>query len=262
MPGFSYNLQPVMDLISLVSHLDTLLKTASVQDYPQAKNGLQLANNGTVTRVAVAVDACAPTIEKAIAAEADFLIVHHGLFWSGLQPVTGVFYKKIKMAMDHNLAIYSAHLPLDLHPEFGNNIILSQKLDLQNLRPAIRTQGELIGLAGETKPLSRDSFLEKVAHAVEGPVHLAPGGPTVICNVLVVTGAAGNQIANAAAEKIDTFVTGEGTHWSYTAAEELGINLIYAGHYATETFGVKALGKELSERFGLAHIFIPHPTGL
>ncbi len=251
-----------MHLATLVNHLDTLLKTSSIKDYPQAQNGLQLANSGHVTRVAVAVDACAAVIEEAIAMRADFLIVHHGLFWSGLQPLTGAFHKKIKMALDHNLAIYSSHLPLDLHPELGNGILLAKALDLAEFRPALQCQGNLVGIAGECPPLSRDLFLEKVGCAVEGRVHLASGGPLTVRRVLVVTGSAGSQVAAAAAEGIDTFVTGEGPHWSYTSAEELGINLIYAGHYATETFGVKALGKNLSEHFQLPCSFIPHPTGL
>ena len=251
-----------MHLTTLVHHLDALLKTSSIKDYSQAQNGLQLANNGYVTRVAVAVDACAAVIEEAIAMRADFLIVHHGLFWGGLQPLTGAFHKKIKMALDHNLAIYSSHLPLDFHSELGNNILLARALDLAELRPALLCQGNLLGLAGECAPLARDLFLEKVARVVEGSVHLAPGGPSTIRRVLVVTGGAGSEVAAAAAEGIDTFVTGEGPHWSYTSAEELGINLIYGGHYATETFGVKALGKNLSELFQLPCSFIPHPTGL
>lgn len=251
-----------MKLTPLVEHLDALLKITSVQDYPQAQNGLQLANDGEVTRVAVAVDACAAVIDEAIEIGATLLVVHHGLFWSGLQPLTGVFYKKIKKAITHNLAIYSVHLPLDLHPELGNGVLLAQALGLEKLRPAMRLQGELVGIAGETSSLSRALFLKKVAEAVQGSVHLAPGGPDVVQKVLVVTGAAGSEIASAVAEDVDTFVTGEGPHWSYTAAEELGMNLIYAGHYATETFGVKALGGHLATVFDLPWSFIDHPTGL
>ncbi|MFI0348276.1 MAG: Nif3-like dinuclear metal center hexameric protein [Chthoniobacterales bacterium] len=251
-----------MLLTTITTYLDTLLNTALVSDHSNAKNGLQLANNGNVTRIVVAVDACQAVIEEAIEQKADLLIVHHGLFWQGLQPLTGAFYKKIKLAMDHNLAIYSSHIPLDLHPTIGNNVLLACALTLYELRPALRWQGESIGVKGSTKPITRDKFLKKVGTVVEGPIHLAPGGPSIIKKVLIVTGGAGSEVAAAFAEGVDTFVTGEGPHWSYTTAEELGINLIYAGHYATETFGVKALGEMLSKKFQLAWSFIHHPTGL
>ena len=251
-----------MKLTPLVDCLDDFLKITSITDYPQAYNGLQVTNDGNVDRLVVAVDACAATIEKAVAAKATLLIVHHGLFWGGQQMITGAFYKKLKMAMDHNLAIYSAHLPLDLHPEVGNNVLLAKALGLSQLKPAMKLKNECTGYMGDTESVSRNSFLEKVKEVVGGPVHLAPGGPDTIRKVLVVTGGAGGEVAAAAAEGIDTFVTGEGPHHSYTAAEEAGINLIYAGHYATETFGVKALGEKLSKKFELPCSFIDHPTGL
>ncbi|MCX6958273.1 MAG: Nif3-like dinuclear metal center hexameric protein [Verrucomicrobiae bacterium] len=251
-----------MHLSTIVNYLDQLLWTSEVRDYPQAHNGLQLANSGTVKRVAVAVDACLPVIEEAIAAEADLLIVHHGLFWSGLQPITGAYYQKLKLALQHGLAIYSSHLPLDRHPKFGNNILLANALGLRKLTPALKIQGELVGMKGICKPILRTSFLELVSKAVGRKVHLAPGNSEMVQKVLVVTGGAGSNIATAAKEGVDTFVTGEGPHWSYTMAEELGVNLIYAGHYATETFGVKALGALLKQEFDLPHSFIDHPTGL
>lgn len=251
-----------MLLSNLINYLDQLLCTSEVRDYPQAHNGLQLANGGEVKRIAVAVDACLSVVEQAIAAKADLLLVHHGLFWSGLQPITGAYYQKIKLAMQHGLAIYSSHLPLDLHPKFGNNVLLAKELGLSELMPALQVQGELIGIKGVCKPIPRSSFLEVVSKAVGGRVHLAPGAAEIVEKVLVVTGGAGKQIIAAAKEGIDTFVTGEGDHPSYTTAEELGINLVYAGHYATETFGVKALGALLEEEFDLPWSFIDHPTDL
>jgi dinuclear metal center YbgI/SA1388 family protein len=251
-----------MNLSTIVGHLDRLLQTSSVRDYPQAHNGLQLGCDGTVKRVAVAVDACLPVIEEAIAAQADLLIVHHGIFWSGLQPITGAYYQKLKLAFQHGLAIYSSHLPLDLHPKVGNGILLAQELGLEASTPALQLHGELIGVKGICHPIERAAFLALVSRAVGGRVHLAPGGSEIVERVLVATGGAGGEIVAAAKEGVDTFVTGEGPHWSYTMAEELGINLIYAGHYATETFGVKALGALLEEEFGLPWFFIDHPTGL
>ncbi|MBX9742571.1 MAG: Nif3-like dinuclear metal center hexameric protein [Chthoniobacterales bacterium] len=251
-----------MQLTPLVNYLDSFLNVASIKDYPEAHNGLQLANDGQVTRIAVAVDACAAVIEKAVEQQASLLLVHHGLFWGGLRPLTGSYYQKIKCAINHNLAIYSAHLPLDLHPEVGNNALLARALGLLDLKPALKVQDQRIGYVGHCDPIARTLFLEKLSQILEGPVHLAPGGPDQIKNVVVVSGGAGNLVASVPPEEVDTFVTGEGTHWTYQEAEERGINLIYGGHYATETFGVKALGALLEKEFNLPWSFLDHPTGL
>ncbi len=252
----------MMKLPSIISYLDLLLKTDSIHDYPQALNGLQLENNGFIERIAMAVDASAAVIQKAVEEKNTLLLVHHGLFWSGLRPLRDSFYRKIKLAIDAQLAIYSSHLPLDLHPLFGNNILLAQELDLFNLQPAFEIEGQFVGYIGECIPMARNEFLKKITILLGKAPNLAPGGPEIIEKVLVVSGGAGNRVAEAFAYGIDTFVTGEGSHWSYQEAEELGINLIYAGHYATETFGVKALGKHLSEYFELPCSFIDHPSGL
>lgn len=250
-----------MKLTTLVDYLNTFLKITSIKDYPEAHNGLQLANDGEVNQIAVAVDACAAVIQKAVEQKASLLIVHHGLFWSGLRPLTGTYYRKLKLAMDHNLAIYSAHLPLDLHPEVGNNALLARSLGLRDLKPALKVQDQPIGYVGHSVPIARSLFLEKLSQVLGGPVHLAPGGPEEIKNVLVVSGGAGNYVTSVPPGEVDTFVTGEGNHWTYQEAEERGINMIYGGHYATETFGVKALGGLLEKEFQLPWVFIDHPTG-
>jgi dinuclear metal center YbgI/SA1388 family protein len=224
--------------------------------YPTAVNGLQVENSGAVSKVAVAVDGCEATIKMAVEEGADLLIVHHGLFWSGLAPVTGALYRKLKLALDHNLAIYSMHLPLDAHPEWGNNALLCDALDLPERSPFLE-----IGWQTELE-IDREALRGRLQKAVGGPVHLAPGGPQICHRIGVVTGGAGGEIYKAAAEGVDTFITGEGTQWTYTAAEEAGVNLFYAGHYATETFGVCALGQYLQDNFGLPWQFLDHPTGL
>lgn len=246
-----------MNLSELVSHLDGYLRLAEISDYPNALNGLQVGNGGTVTRVAAAVDACEPVLRAAVDAGADLLIVHHGLFWGGLSAVTGAFRRKLKLALDANLAVYSAHLPLDAHAEVGNNVLLGRALGLGgDLSPFLK-----IGVRGELS-ISRADLQARLTGAVGGPVHLAPGGPERIRRVGIVTGGAGGEIFQAAAEGVDTFITGEGPHWTYTAAEESGINLFYAGHYATETFGVRALAGHIEQTFGLPWSFVDHPTGL
>jgi dinuclear metal center YbgI/SA1388 family protein len=248
-------------LEEVVGFLDRELKTAEIQDYPGALNGLQLQNHGEVTRVVAAVDASLPVIEKAAAGGAGLLIVHHGMFWQGAQPLTGPLFRKIKAAMDAGLAIYSSHLPLDFHPEWGNNIGLCRAIGLENLRPFMESKGRAMGLRGEWQG-SRDELKVRLEGAVGGPVHVCEGGSERILSVGVVTGGAGSEVAKAAADGVDAFVTGEGPHWSFSMAEELGINVFYGGHYATETFGVKALASVLSERFGVPSEFVDHPTGL
>ncbi|HEY5705023.1 MAG TPA: Nif3-like dinuclear metal center hexameric protein [Terrimicrobiaceae bacterium] len=218
---------------------------------------MQLENSGTVTRVAAAVDACEAVLRMAVEERADLLIVHHGLFWNGLRTVTGAHYRKLKLAIENGLAIYSVHLPLDAHPEIGNNALLCNALDF----PEPRLPFLEIGLQVEAKR-DRQSLYRRLEQAVGGNVHLAPGGPAVTRRIGVVTGGAGGEIFKAAAEGVDTFITGEGPHWTYTAAEELGINIFYAGHYATEVFGVQQLAKSLEAKFGLPWAFLPHPTRL
>lgn len=248
-------------LDEVVAFLDQELNTAGIPDYPGAMNGLQLQNAGDVPRVIAAVDASLPVIAKAAADGPGLLIVHHGMFWQGAQPVTGAFYRKLQTAMEAGLAIYSSHLPLDFHPRWGNNIRLAQEIDLREIAPFMESKGRAMGLRGMWEG-DRVSLLAILEKAVGGPVHLCPGGPGEISRVGLVTGGAGGEIAKAAAEGIDTFITGEGPHWSYGLAEELGVNLLYAGHYATETFGVKAVAAMLAGRYGIPWTFIDHPTGL
>lgn len=246
-----------MKLTDVLSDLNARLRPEEIQDYPNAVNGLQIENNGDVTRVAVAVDACEVVLQEAVVAGADLLLVHHGLFWSGLEPVTGARQRKIKWALDHNLAIYSMHLPLDAHAELGNNTLLA---DAMGMPPA---RGSFLEIGRQADwEISRDDLLVRVSETVGGPVHLAPGGPKTCRRVGIMTGGAGSEVFRAAGEGVDTFITGEGPHWSYSAAEEAGVNLIYAGHYATETFGVKALGEYLERMHGLPWQFLDHPTGL
>ena len=250
------------NLKNIVSSLDKLLRTSEIPDYPGAVNGLQIASGGPVTRIVAAVDACEKVILEASRVKGTLLLVHHGLFWNGAQPVTGALYRKMKAAILGDLALYSSHLPLDLHPKVGNNALLARALGMTSIKPALELKGSSIGVLGTIKPTTRERFTKLVSEAVGRPVHLAPGGPGTIRKVLVVSGGAGSEVNSASLLGVDAFVTGEGPHWSYTAAEECGLNLFYAGHYATETFGVKALALWLSGKTGLPWSFLDHPTGL
>ena len=249
-------------LSDIVRYTDTELRTAEIGDWSNALNGLQVENSGKVTRIAAAVDACEAVIRRAVELEADLLIVHHGLFWGGLQAVTGAAVRKLRLCWEGDLAIYSAHLPLDAHPVMGNNILLAQALGLQDIEFFLPIKGTPCAVRGDLQ-LSREELRRRLSDAVGGgPVHLAPGGPETTEKVAIVTGGGGTEAEAVRALGIDTLITGEGPHHTFTLAEELGLNLFYAGHYATETFGVKALAAHLSERFVVPWEFIDHPTGL
>jgi dinuclear metal center YbgI/SA1388 family protein len=248
------------DLVEIVRYLDSYLNTAGVTDYPGAHNGLQVESPGAVTRIGAAVDACEPVFLEAAKRRVDLLLVHHGLLWS-TQRFTGPLYRKLRRAFAAGMAVYSSHLPLDLHAEVGNNVQLCAALKLPQGTPAFLYKGQPIGLKVETE-ISRTELAQRLEQVLGAEVHLCAGGPEMARRIGIVTGGAGSEVAQALAEGVDTFITGEGPHWSYTLAEEHGLNLFYGGHYATETFGVKALAAHLSERFGLPWEFIDHPTGL
>jgi len=248
-------------LSAIVRYCDRLLRPDRFNDWEGAVNGLQVENDGEVTRIAAAVDASLATIRLAITAKADLMIVHHGLFWAPTHPWTGKRYELLRLLLKNNIAVYSSHLPLDAHPRLGNNAQLGAALGFKRLKPFFFEKGQYIGLRTATA-LGRDELQNRLRKATGSQPRLLPGGPAVCRHIGVVTGGAGSELRRAAKEGIDTFVTGEGPHWTYALAEELGINVLYAGHYATETFGVKALSARLSQEFKLPWIFVDHPTGL
>jgi dinuclear metal center YbgI/SA1388 family protein len=245
----------------MVSYCDQLLHTREVQDYERAVNGLQVENHGSATRIASAVDASLATVRLAIAAKADLLIVHHGLFWAPAHPWTGKRYELLRELLTHNLAVYSSHLPLDAHPKLGNNARLCAALGLKKLQPFFFDHGQFLGFQASAR-VPRAEMSERLQRATGAKALVIPGGPAICRRIGVVTGGAGSDLKKAATEGVDTFITGEGPHWTYALAEELGVNVFYGGHYATETFGVKALAAHLSAKFHLPWQFLDHPTGL
>jgi dinuclear metal center YbgI/SA1388 family protein len=252
---------PKIPLEKIVAHCDKILRTAAIGDYEGAANGLQMENSGAVTKIAATVDASLATIKLAIAAKADLLIVHHGLFWNPSHPWTGKKYELLQLLIENNLAIYSSHLPLDAHPKLGNNAQLCAALGLKNLKPFFQSHGQMIGFKSQTK-ISREDLAEKMARATGVKPLIIPGGKEICKKIGVVTGGTGAELKLAASEGVDTFITGEGPHWTFALAEELGLNVFYGGHYATETFGVKALAAQLSKKFKGPWTFLDHPTGL
>ena len=249
------------DLKDIVAFLDKKLRLSEIKDYAGAMNGLQLENDGKVERVFSAVDASLAVVEEAAAAGGGLLLVHHGMFWQGAQPITGAFHRKISAAIRGNLAIYSAHLPLDWHPVHGNNILLAKAIGLRELSPILIKDGWPTGVAGRWEG-SRSDLVKATSAAVGRGITLCPGGGDQVGKVAVITGGAGSEVGKIAQLGIDAFVTGEGPHWTYIEAEERMMNVIYAGHYATETFGVKSLGARIGKRFEATATFINRLGGL
>jgi dinuclear metal center YbgI/SA1388 family protein len=252
---------PKAALAAIVAHCDAILRTHEIGDYEGALNGLQVENRGAVTKLTAAVDASLATAKLAVAAGANLMLVHHGLFWSARQPWTGKNYELLRFVVENDLAIYSSHLPLDAHPKLGNNAQLCKALGLTRLKPFFQSHGQTIGFKSTTA-LARSELAARLERATGARPILIPGGGDTYRSIGVVTGGAGAELKAAVNEGVDTFITGEGPHWTFALAEELGVNVFYAGHYATETFGVKALAAHLAKRFRLPWEFLDHPTGL
>jgi dinuclear metal center YbgI/SA1388 family protein len=250
-----------MRLSELTGYLDSYLELGRVPDWPGALNGLQVDSPREVTRVACAVDAAQATVDAAVTWGAQLLLVHHGLFWGGNRAVTGARYRRLKALLDADLAVYAAHLPLDVHPEVGNNPLLLRALGMEPRGTFAHYQGVPVGVWGELE-LGRDELLARAEEVLGGPVKLVPGGPAKVRRVGVITGSGADELQAAREAGLDTLVTGEARHHHFFDAEEGGINLLLGGHYATETFGVRALAAHLAERFGLEWTFLDHPTGL
>lgn len=242
-------------LQDIVSHCNERLSIPGFPDHPGALNGLQVENSGSATRIGAAVDAGLDTFAKARDAGVDFLIVHHGMFWDAPRPLVGAMREKVKLLLDSDIALYSAHLPLDAHPEIGNNALLVRELGMEPARAFCEFEGRKVGA------IARHSGMRSALRArLEA---LFPGGVTALefgsespREVAVITGGGYGVGGELAAEGVDTFVTGElKQHW-FNRAQEERLNVYACGHYATETLGVRALAAELSAKFGLPWEFI------
>jgi dinuclear metal center YbgI/SA1388 family protein len=253
-------------LRDVVSALDAELSTHAIPDYPGALNGLQFGKRGRVHRVATAVDASRQAIVECARAGCDLLIVHHGLFWAGAQPITGIGYEKVAMMVEHDIAVYSSHLPLDVHPIHGNNALLARALSLSATGGFGRYKQIDVGLQG-TADETTDSLVERVrsyAANYGGTVRTSipvSGRRTRKWAICSGSGASSETIAEAVACGVDTLITGEGPHHTTVGAIEQDLCIVYAGHYATETLGVQSIGDFVAQRFGLRSTFLLLPTG-
>jgi dinuclear metal center YbgI/SA1388 family protein len=259
-------------LAELVGYLDGYLRVNEIPDESNAVNGLQVENSGQVRGIVAAVDASQATIDGVIATlepgqPPPLILVHHGLLWDGNVPMTGRRYRRVAALLDHDIPLYAAHIPLDVHPEVGNNAVLAERLGIQVEGWFGDYRGIAIGAWGHVPGNlpTRESLaleLDRVLHTLKGSATLIPGGPERPVRIGIITGGAGNMIGQARDAGLDTYITGEGPHHTYFDAIEWGLNLVYAGHYATETLGVQAMASHLAERFDLDWEFHDHPTGL
>jgi len=245
----------------LVTYLNDYLRAKAIKD--ESNNGLQVEGAGEVTRLAFAVDASLAAVQEAAEAGAQMLIVHHGLFWGKPLMVTGIHHHRLKRLLDADLSLYGAHLPLDLHEEVGNNAVLARWLNLDELTPFGEYQGVLLGVAGcLPATVSLGDFAAQVEKVQEEQIiQIWPFGPPNVRRVGIISGGAADFLDQAAAAGADVYLTGEVSHGSYHQAHELGLNVVFGGHYATETAGLKALAEHLAGKFGLETIFLDLPTG-
>jgi dinuclear metal center YbgI/SA1388 family protein len=254
-------------LRDVTSSLDSLLRVSEIPDYSSALNGLQFENSGNVIGVAAAVDLSLRTIKLARAEGANLLIVHHGMFWAGLEPITGDNYRRIRALLEQDIAVYSSHLPLDVHPQFGNNTLLAKALDLQPSGGFARFQNMQIGLMGDTD-IQTFRLIERVRGVAAEHASIvrtsAIDDSRVTRRWAICTGAGASTetLREAAAMGVDTLITGEGPHHTAVRAPDMGIAIIYAGHYATETLGVRALAEHIGRDFVIPWSFVSSPTGL
>ena len=251
----------------VAQYLDSILETATVPDCPNAVNGLQLANSGRIHKVAACVDFSGKAVSRAVAEDADMLLVHHGMFWSGVRPITGHSYDRVRTLIEHDVSVYSSHLPLDRHQEFGNNVLLFKQLGLIASGDFASFKGKSIGVRGECDVTSAElaERARRFARVHGGDVittEIAEGRRSLRWAICTGAGAGTETIAEAVDTGIDTLIVGEGPHWTAVEAAELGIVIIYAGHYATETLGVGAVAQHLADRFGIEWVMIHAPTGL
>lgn len=245
----------------LFQYLDDYLGIPDFPDYRTALNGVQVEGPEQVEKLGVAVDASETTIAEAASVGADALVVHHGLFWSGLQPVTGRHFRRLAPLVRNRIGLYSAHLPLDAHEEVGNCAVLARELGLEPVERFGTYETAKIGWKGHLD-LGRDVLRDRLASVLGTDIHLIAGGPERVERVAVVTGGGGSFIEEAVDAGLDALVTGEGNHHTYIDGKELGLNVYYGGHYATETWGVRALARHLEDRFELPWTFIDDPSGL
>jgi dinuclear metal center YbgI/SA1388 family protein len=256
-----------ISLVELTRYTDNLLETSSTQDYSNAVNGIQVHNGSPIRKITAAVDFSTRAVQGAIENGGNLLVVHHGMFWGGLEPIIGSHYRRVRMLIEADIAVYASHLPLDRHPTLGNNVLLAKELGLEPNAPFAHFEDTFIGLSGESdiETAAIVTSARKFARTHGGDVRtslMQAGRRTRKWAICTGAGASADTLRETNAMGIDTLIVGEGPHWTAIHAEENGLVIIYVGHYATETLGVCALAQHLSKKFDLPWNFVSAPTGL
>jgi len=253
-----------MLLPDITARLSSPLQTREFDAVDIAVNGLQVSRaRQEVHRVAFAVDASMASFERAAAAQADLLFVHHGLLWGRPAPITGALFGRLKYLLEHDLALFAAHLPLDAHPQLGNNAGLARRIGLQDLQPFGEYRGICIGWMGSLPEAKTLEEIETLLFDSTGSaLGVLPFGPSAIRRVGIVSGGLPKAAAEAAGGGLDLFITGDASHEIYHECLEAGISVIFGGHYQTETWGVRAVREHVKAWTGLATTLIDMPTGL
>jgi dinuclear metal center YbgI/SA1388 family protein len=243
----------------LLEYLNSYLKINDFSD--SCPNGLQVEGREEISKVLTAVSASVELFAKAIHEQADTVIVHHGIIWDFERPLyRGSYRERVRLLLTENINLLAYHLPLDAHPEIGNNVRLGRVLNLKNLHPFADRHGNFIGMRGTSEAVPKDSFFVKIETVVNHPVLVFPYGPDYICQVGIISGAGQKDIQRAVAEGLDVFITGEVSEHIMHYAKEEKIHFIAAGHYATEKFGIMALSDLLSRQFPLQVKFVDIPN--
>ena len=251
-----------MKLARVVSFLDREFRVADIPD--ASHNGLQVENSGTVDKVCCAVDASLETFDAARRSGAGLVVCHHGISWGdSLSRITELNYRRIAFLVRNDIALYACHLPLDAHPRYGNNIGICRALGLTRIRRFGVYHGEVLGFRGQLPQRMRfETLKRRIASPICREVMALPFGKKTVSSVAAVSGAAPAGVEEAGREGVDAYVTGEPRLSAYHAAREYGVNVFFAGHYATETFGVRAIAGLLTRRLGLTAEFIDLKTPL
>jgi dinuclear metal center YbgI/SA1388 family protein len=246
-------------LNTLVEEAERYLGSAKIHDY--CPNGLQVEGRPQVSRIVSGVTASQALLDAAVEAEADLVLVHHGYFWKGENPcITGIRQRRLKTLLKNDISLLAFHLPLDVHPEVGNNVQLARQLDITVEGPLDPENPKVVGLVGSlAEPMTARDFARRVQE-VMGREPLLVEGDQVIRRVGWCTGGGQGYIDTAIAAGVDLYLTGEASEQTYHSARENGVSFIAAGHHATERYGVQALGDYLARRFALEHLFIDCPN--
>lgn len=248
----------------LGTYLDGLLSHPAIKDASQ--NGVQVRGARPytpVTKICSSVDAGMGVLEQAVKLNAQFLIVHHGLLWGRSLAIDGLYADKVRLCLEHGLALFASHLPLDTHPEFGNSAILGKHFGVSKIERGFLHSETPIGIIGEVSATSRESFVSKANMLVGcSGARMLPFGPAAIQRVGIVSGGTSTLFDYPEIAKLDLLITGEARHSNFHEAMERKINLLFVGHYASETVGVRAVGEHIQSKYGIEHEFIDMPTGI